>query len=143
VEFTGKDISIKNIPIPPFFTSPSPLGEGFRERLMTQRGITPSLRSGVIPGEAPCNFKDCHMSAAHMGFYLRQTLAFASKARFATNKNRRLLPAAVFEVAERGGFEPPVPLTQNNGFRDRRIRPLCHLSKISQSHSPRSLSRSA
>jgi hypothetical protein len=30
--------------------------------------------------------------------------------------------------AERGGFEPPVLITQNNGFRDRRIRPLCHLS---------------
>jgi hypothetical protein len=31
-------------------------------------------------------------------------------------------------VAERGGFEPPVRRKANNGFRDRRIRPLCHLS---------------
>ncbi len=31
--------------------------------------------------------------------------------------------------AERGGFEPPVRRKANNGFRDRRIRPLCHLSK--------------
>ena len=30
--------------------------------------------------------------------------------------------------AERGGFEPPVRRKANNGFRDRRIRPLCHLS---------------
>lgn len=29
---------------------------------------------------------------------------------------------------ERGGFEPPSPLRRTNGFRDRRIRPLCHLS---------------
>ncbi len=27
--------------------------------------------------------------------------------------------------AERGGFEPPVHRLANNGFRDRRIRPLC------------------
>ena len=32
--------------------------------------------------------------------------------------------------AERGGFEPPVRRKANNGFRDRRIRPLCHLSLI-------------
>ena len=31
--------------------------------------------------------------------------------------------------AERGGFEPPVPCKRDNGFRDRRIRPLCHLSE--------------
>ena len=35
-----------------------------------------------------------------------------------------------FGFAERGGFEPPVPRLQDNGFRDRRIRPLCHLSRI-------------
>jgi hypothetical protein len=32
-------------------------------------------------------------------------------------------------AAERGGFEPPVPSNRDNGFRDRRIRPLCHLSR--------------
>ena len=26
------------------------------------------------------------------------------------------------------GFEPTVPLSRDNGFQDRRIRPLCHLS---------------
>jgi hypothetical protein len=31
-------------------------------------------------------------------------------------------------MAEREGFEPPVRET-DNGFQDRRIRPLCHLSK--------------
>ena len=31
--------------------------------------------------------------------------------------------------AERGGFEPPVRRLADNGFRDRRIRPLCHLSE--------------
>ena len=30
--------------------------------------------------------------------------------------------------AERGGFEPPVPRYRDNGFRDRPIRPLWHLS---------------
>ena len=30
--------------------------------------------------------------------------------------------------AEREGFEPSTSLTTRNGFRDRRIRPLCHLS---------------
>ena len=31
--------------------------------------------------------------------------------------------------AEREGFEPSTRLTTRNGFRDRRIRPLCHLSE--------------
>jgi hypothetical protein len=30
--------------------------------------------------------------------------------------------------AEGGGFEPPSELAPRNGFRDRRIRPLCHPS---------------
>jgi hypothetical protein len=32
------------------------------------------------------------------------------------------------QMAERGGFEPPNPVSRINGFRDRRIQPLCHLS---------------
>ena len=32
------------------------------------------------------------------------------------------------QMAERGGFEPPSPVSRTNGFRDRRIQPLCHLS---------------
>ena len=35
--------------------------------------------------------------------------------------------------AEREGFEPSTSLTTRNGFRDRRIRPLCHLSERAQS----------
>ena len=31
-------------------------------------------------------------------------------------------------MEERGGFEPPIPVPRDNGFQDRRIRPLCHLS---------------
>jgi hypothetical protein len=31
-------------------------------------------------------------------------------------------------LAEKEGFEPPVPWIQDNGFQDRRIRPLCHFS---------------
>jgi hypothetical protein len=34
------------------------------------------------------------------------------------------------KLEERVGFEPTVPLSRNNGFQDRRIRPLCHLSRI-------------
>ena len=33
-------------------------------------------------------------------------------------------------LAERGGFEPPNGRKPVNGFRDRRIRPLCHLSEL-------------
>jgi hypothetical protein len=32
------------------------------------------------------------------------------------------------EEAEGEGFEPSIRLTTDNGFRDRRIRPLCHPS---------------
>ena len=32
-------------------------------------------------------------------------------------------------MAERLGFEPRIRVTPDNGFRDRRIRPLCHLSQ--------------
>ena len=35
--------------------------------------------------------------------------------------------------AEGEGFEPSTSLTTRNGFRDRRIRPLCHLSERPQS----------
>lgn len=38
------------------------------------------------------------------------------------------LRGMLFVSAEGGGFEPPVHLTTDNGFRDRRIRPLCHPS---------------
>ncbi len=36
--------------------------------------------------------------------------------------------------AEEEGFEPPVPCKQNNGFQDRRIRPLCHSSSAPQKY---------
>ncbi len=32
------------------------------------------------------------------------------------------------ELAEREGFEPSVPREEDNGFRDRPVRPLRHLS---------------
>ena len=35
--------------------------------------------------------------------------------------------------AEGEGFEPSTDLTARNGFRDRRIRPLCHPSEVAQS----------
>ena len=31
-------------------------------------------------------------------------------------------------MAERVGFEPTIPITQDSGFRDRRLQPLGHLS---------------
>ena len=34
--------------------------------------------------------------------------------------------------AEREGFEPSISVSRYNGFRDRRIQPLCHLSKNQQ-----------
>jgi hypothetical protein len=33
-------------------------------------------------------------------------------------------------LAEKERFEPPVPWIQDNGFQDRRIRPLCHFSNL-------------
>ncbi len=45
------------------------------------------------------------------------------------NKRNLLVP---FAVAEREGFEPSDPVTQVNGFRDRPIRPLWHLSPLFQ-----------
>jgi hypothetical protein len=41
-------------------------------------------------------------------------------------------------LAVREGFEPPVPNKGYNGFRGRRIRPLCHLTEKRPDHSPRS-----
>ena len=38
------------------------------------------------------------------------------------------------KLAERGGFEPPYPRRRVNGFRDRRIQPLCHLSLCLQAY---------
>ena len=35
-------------------------------------------------------------------------------------------------MAERGGFEPPNGKYPVNGFRDRRLRPLSHLSAIEE-----------
>jgi hypothetical protein len=34
-------------------------------------------------------------------------------------------------MAEREGFEPSVPRKEDNGFRDRPVRPLRHLSVLS------------
>jgi hypothetical protein len=45
-------------------------------------------------------------------------------------------------MAERGGFEPPVRFYPYNGLANRRIRPLCHLSKLLR-HSCLRLSRNA
>jgi hypothetical protein len=43
-----------------------------------------------------------------------------SRMRFRKKKNQLM--------EERGGFEPPISISGNNGFQDRRIQPLCHLS---------------
>ncbi len=40
---------------------------------------------------------------------------------------RTMTPVPSLKVAERGGFEPRNALALN-GFQDRRIQPLCHLS---------------
>lgn len=37
-------------------------------------------------------------------------------------------------MEERVGFEPTIPISRNNGFQDRRIQPLCHLSALPQNH---------
>ncbi len=41
----------------------------------------------------------------------------------------RVLSASGGEGAERGGFEPPRPLSEPNGLANRRFRPLSHLSQ--------------
>ena len=40
----------------------------------------------------------------------------------------RAMPPDLAQLAEGEGFEPSIRLTTDNGFRDRRIRPLCHPS---------------
>ena len=40
----------------------------------------------------------------------------------------RAIPLRPAWEAEGEGFEPSIRLTTDNGFRDRRIRPLCHPS---------------
>ena len=42
-------------------------------------------------------------------------------------KAKALIPM-LLPSAEKEGFEPPVRRKANNGFQDRRIRPLCHFS---------------
>jgi len=40
--------------------------------------------------------------------------------------------------AEREGFEPSMDETAHTGFRDRRIQPLCHLSRVARGGPARS-----
>lgn len=35
-------------------------------------------------------------------------------------------------MAERGGFEPPVPLAEYNDLANRRLQPLSHRSKVEE-----------
>ena len=42
-------------------------------------------------------------------------------------------PCSAIYLAEGEGFEPSIRLTTDNGFRDRRIRPLCHPSGAGES----------
>ena len=91
-------------------------------------GITPSLRSGVIPLGDSLHQQAISATLKYFLFILDIGLLQASPISN-INKNTGSEPVLLVD-AERGGFEPPVPLTQNNGFRDRRIRPLCHLSLI-------------
>jgi hypothetical protein len=64
-------------------------------------------------------------------FILTQPLMKASFQRVLVKINNPAVGGIHLSFAERGGFEPPVRRKADNGFRDRRIRPLCHLSKIS------------
>ena len=49
----------------------------------------------------------------------------------------RVLAATDGDPAERGGFEPPIPLSQYNGLANRRFRPLSHLSGAATGRSTR------
>ncbi len=44
------------------------------------------------------------------------------------HKPAAMLRVDLMTLAEKEGFEPPVPWIKDNGFQDRRIRPLCHFS---------------
>jgi hypothetical protein len=102
---TGRDLIIRII------TSPYFCGE---------RGITFGDRPGIT-------LQTFNEPFRFYFFYIQ----FLQKANFLRSFCKINNPAAGgihLSFAERGGFEPPVRRKANNGFRDRRIRPLCHLS---------------
>jgi|EndMetStandDraft_9_1072997.scaffolds.fasta_scaffold776942_1 hypothetical protein len=65
-----------------------------------------------------------------IGRFLRFPAALATSARrgMAEAESRSLSGVPLYQ-AEGEGFEPSIRLTTDNGFRDRRIRPLCHPSE--------------
>jgi hypothetical protein len=79
----------------------------------------------VIPGGGILAKEKPSIRFAHLLFYF--FASFQTSLTMLQNKNPRKCGEG-FSFAEREGFEPSVPVTQNNGFRDRPDRPLRHLS---------------
>jgi hypothetical protein len=108
-------------------------------------GIIRSLRELMIPCGGTCK---AFMNPSGIHLFSFQSLMKASFQRDFGKINDPATGGVHEGLAERGGFEPPVRRKANNGFRDRRIRPLCHLSSIFKPlpiaiGSPRRLSRDA
>jgi hypothetical protein len=79
------------------------------------RGSFKGIRS-VRPAGDFCFISNPSHRQAWLGIFIKQK---SPRIRGGTD----LMP-----LAEKEGFEPPVPWIQDNGFQDRRIRPLCHFS---------------
>ena len=58
----------------------------------------------------------------------RELVAGAPRFEPPKQKKAKALIPMLLPSAEKEGFEPPVRRKANNGFQDRRIRPLCHFS---------------
>ena len=87
--------------------------------------LTPSV-PGTAPlvQQSPRTFGSCGVSLD------RGTAGFGCRI--------RLVESSPAEKAEGEGFEPSIRQTTDNGFRDRRIRPLCHPSKAPSAAAQRS-----
>ncbi|MDB5876049.1 MAG: hypothetical protein JWQ07_5491 [Ramlibacter sp.] len=83
----------------------------------------------VLP-EGPSSQSAEPMSAAGCQVSLRAAVSCPEKQH---SLGFKPCPACLLPT-EGEGFEPPVPVTRDNGFQDRRIQPLCHPSGAFQSH---------
>src|SRR5206468_11980353 len=82
-------------------------------------------RAAVPPGCAACIAPAGPETPRARGPGMSPQHAFATHCTWPATPAQDLAPCL---LAERGGFEPPSPRKEANGFRDRPVQPLRHLS---------------